>query len=107
MLRIALIFSLFYTPVYAAFLDGNVLFDYCTSENQEEETLCAGYIIGISDIMDGGTEISGRLSCVDQSVTVRQTTDVVKQWLSENPELRHFAASSLVAVALQDAFPCE
>jgi hypothetical protein len=33
--------------------------------------------------------------------------EIVKRFLDQHPELRHYGASSLVAEALAEAFPCQ
>ena len=39
-------------------------------------------------------------------VTGSQLTDIVQQYLANNPGVRHNPADELVTAALQDAWPC-
>jgi hypothetical protein len=45
-------------------------------------------------------------ACVPDGVSAGQLVEVVKKWLREHPENWHYGADSLVAAALQEAFPC-
>jgi Rap1a immunity proteins len=83
----------------AQYIDGNKLFGECEAAGGFMEATCAGYIMGVTDALE--TEV-----CVPNEVNVRQIVDVVKLYLHDHPEKRHFGASSLVTVALKEKFPC-
>lgn len=86
------------------FTDGNQLHSDC----QRDFHACSSYVRGVADTMLGnqGTPVMGWLACIPKGVTVGQMTDVVKASLTNHPEERHLGASSLVAAALAESFPC-
>ena len=65
------------------------------------------YISGVADTTASGGVIRGLKNCRHTHVTVQQLGDVVVQFLQKHPELRHHAASYLVAQALSESFPCK
>jgi hypothetical protein len=67
---------------------------------------CMGYVVGIADALGAGNEINGFSACFPEEVTTGQIRDIAIAFLQEHPELRHYAASGLVASALEEAFPC-
>jgi Rap1a immunity proteins len=89
----------------AAYIDGNKLLDEC--ENVPSEFLkgtCYGYVVGVQDAVDGL-----HWFCVPEGsngVVAKQLVDVVKVYLRDHPERRHYSASSLVTEALEEKFPC-
>jgi hypothetical protein len=64
-----------------------------------------GYISAVSDSLYK-SRIAGFQMCLPKEVELGQLIDVVKIFLDTHPNLLHFTASSLVAKALQDAYPC-
>jgi hypothetical protein len=90
-----------------AFYSGNDLWAQCSGNSDYLSGLCRGYVTGIADAMTNVAGIYGRRACIPMPVTVGQTVDVVKQYLGQHPEQRHYTASYLVAQALAEAFPCE
>jgi hypothetical protein len=90
------------------FMDGNNL--YSQLNDKHLELAVGGYVTGIIDTVTNLTEskaLTISLFCVPTQATIRQVTDVVKKYLADHPENRHFAASSVVMVALGEAFPCK
>jgi hypothetical protein len=90
-------------------LTGNMLFDNCkdwprggTGDAMSvfADGTCVGYIWGVA------SALSGSSFCIPTEVQPNQLTDVVKGWLDGYPEVRHHTASSLVAAALKEKFPC-
>ena len=86
----------------SAHYDGNQLLALCLNKSPD---FCLGYIAGIAEAMEGGP-VGPWVACVPPRLTFRQLTDITMQLLNEHPELRHYAAASLVAKALSEAFPC-
>ena len=69
----------------------------------------AGYYIqGAHDFMALQSSTPGEKAawCLPRNVTTDQLTDVVCAYLRDNPQERHYGASSAVLVALHRAFPC-
>lgn len=108
MLRLSLVLMLlFASPVRADFLDGNKLHETCNKETDFSfQGFCHGYIIAVADVMDDGQVMFGFKVCTPEGVKAPQLIDVVKRWLANNPQDRHYAADSLIAGALDEAFPC-
>ena len=98
-LSAAMIF-LFTGHAIADFLDGNQLLQNCTSDRTTFDLECTGYIEGVAD------HIRGQTSCLDPNVTVGQLRAVTLAYIRANPAKRHSNAASLVAAALNHAFPC-
>ena len=92
-----------------AFIDGNTLHTRCNSpEDVYDKASCLWFVIGVADAIGGPNKgYQGRTFCHPSSVLTGQLRDVVKKWLNENPQLRHFTAVSLTAKALSEAFPCK
>jgi Rap1a immunity proteins len=90
--------------------DGNALLENCKNwsrggqadwENVLRTGTCVGYIWGVAGALEGSPAF-----CLSNGVQQNQVVDVVKRWLDEHPEVRHYSASSLVAKALKEKFPC-
>jgi hypothetical protein len=78
----------------------------CTSYGDFQSGLCAGFVAGIADAALGTSHgILGRRACLPEQVTGAQARDVVKQFLEQHPEARHYAAARLVLDALAEALP--
>jgi hypothetical protein len=92
----------------AAFKTGSSLKSNCDDTIIDFSAgLCTGFIVGVADVMGDGNEINGFRACVPDNVIVNQVVNVARQYLARNPAQRHFSAASLVASALQEAFPCK
>lgn len=90
-------------PAPSFFLNGNKLFSLC----KENRAYCVSYITGVSDSMeDVGPYLPAAKACAPEGVTGAQIADVVIKYMTEHPATRHYSASSQVALALWDAFPC-
>ena len=124
----ALIMFLMMTgPAVGQGMDGNVLLDRCRSGDLVPKSLCAGYITGVNDgarfgyataifhydrdsFFTAGLDrtVSRRIEyCLPENSTVRQTVDVVVDFLARNPQRRHEPGSVLIIDALKNAFPCQ
>ena len=85
---------------HAEFKDGNTLFSEMTgSTNQRMNAI--GYITGVTDVLSGVTV------CAPSTVTAGQLFDMVKQYLEEQPQVRHYTADALVYRVLTRAWPCK
>jgi hypothetical protein len=86
---------------------GNALFDACQRgdnvqdpERWANDGMCGGYIGGVADALNGTS------FCLSVGIVERQVEDVVKLYLRDHPEKRHFLASDPVTAALKEKFPC-
>lgn len=92
-------------------MNGNDLYAYCQDKDGSYGSIfCHAYIIGAADIVLGIGERNetayGYQACPTNGITEGQVTDIVILWLRKNPSARHYGASSLVASALYESFPC-
>jgi hypothetical protein len=88
-------------PARAEYYTGQALFEAC----QSDRGLCLGYVIATADAMVK-SPVADLRACIPKTVSSGQVRDVAFQYLTANPQERHFSASSLVAVAIGTAFPC-
>lgn len=90
------------------FLSGNQLLESCTQTPLNGANIdCLGYTTAIADVMAGNNSVSGWTACFPEGVARQQIVDVTVRFLQQRPEVRHYTASSLVAEALEKAFPCK
>ena len=103
---IFLVVSLISFNVFAtSFYSGNDLKRKVNSTEPIDLGFSYGYISAVSDSLYKN-RISGFQMCLPKEVELGQLIDVVKIFLDTHPNLLHHTASSLVAKALQDAYPC-
>jgi hypothetical protein len=88
-------------------VDGNELSHLCTSKGARANGLCYGYVTAIAEVARGDDGLYGHHACLPEHTTRRQAVEVVKRYLDQHPEQRHYGASGLVAEALAEAFPCK
>ena len=85
------------------FLNGNKLYEYCrTPDGTALNGACFGYIMGVA----GATDQKPGFFCLPKGASGKQIEDVVKLYLQNHPENRHYSGSSTVIVALKEKFPC-
>ena len=73
----------------------------------EAATICAGYVMGVSDTHDMITALNSSPSfCAPDDVTVGQMVNPVHRYLVGNPERIHLSASNIIVNALKEEFPC-
>lgn len=88
------------------FYSGNELLEMCRDKNIVDPVRCTGYISGVADALSSPYVARYRV-CRPKEVTVGQVRDIAVAWLEANPSKRHYAAITLVALALSEAFPCK
>lgn len=88
-------------PAHAEFYSGNDLYKRLQSTNAVDQGLALGYIAGAFDTL------SSRLICPPSNVTMGQVRDIVRMWLENNPQTRHFSADSLVLSTFKSVWPCD
>lgn len=86
------------------FLSGNKLYDYITGSDVTLQQDAVGYVGGVADAEES-TPNKPRF-CMPEQVSRGQARDIVRNYLSAHPELRHYSASSLVVNSFIAAFPC-
>ncbi len=102
-----------------AYTTGNQLHMLCSEPSIE--LACSFYIDGIVEVLSDLQAATRGLPtdsyqpardlakpfCLPENSTKGQVKDIVKRYLSEQPEKRHGIAWYLISVALQEAFPCD
>lgn len=96
------------------FMTGNSLWELCSADEDDEIGAiyvgrCNGYIIGVVDAAKVIPELEGAKSsiCTPIGLTQGQAQDVVKLYVKNNPDKRHWAASFLVVMALKSSWACK
>ena len=88
------------------FMSANQLWELCNSNALNSG--CGAYVEGVADAMSANlpSGVAGFHACLPANQTIQQVGDVVKRYLQDHPEERGYTAASVVAKALQQAFPC-
>lgn len=84
---------------YAEFKDGNRLLRDLRGDTMDY-VHALGYVTGVYDALQHV------IHCPPQGVTAGQVGDMVKNFLEENPALRHQSADRHVVAVLRRAWPC-
>ena len=87
---------------FGSWINGNDVAKWCA----KNERSCLSYVSAIAAVLDDGNEINGFSACFAVGTTAEELTKVSRKFLTKNPQLGHHSAASLVAWALQDAYPC-
>ena len=95
---------------WATSINGNQLLQECKGSSGFEQGVCAGFVGGVADALDGPEKGFGEnqfcTSIEGMGITNGQIRDVVVKWLNNNPSERHYSGWSVVVAALSEAFPC-
>ena len=84
-----------------SFESGNSLYNACNETHLYLK--CIGYVAGVADVFAAQNT---NTICKPKDVTLQQAADVVKKYLTDHPEERHYTAVSEISMALSQAFPC-
>jgi hypothetical protein len=85
----------------AEFWTGNKLLTHMQGSNMDQ-VQAYGYVMGVFDTA-AGVDHCGQGA---GNVTVGQINDIAKQYLEQNPSIRHFSADLLVRAAFARTWPC-
>lgn len=88
------------TTAHAAFFTGNELLTKLNGDNVDK-LHALGYIQGAADAY------SGIMFCPPGTVTAGQLMDMIKNYLTNTPAVRHRAADVIIMDALQPVWPCK
>lgn len=107
MKRIALVLALSVPacipqPAAAAYMDGNKLYSYMTSDDGDRRIAAMFFIGGVHDAAQLGDVI-----CSPKNATLGQANDMVKKFITENPQFRAESAASITVAVLSATWPCE
>ncbi len=98
MKKLIIIAAMVATTAHAEFLTGNrlrQLFD-----DKDREAIAIGYTMGV---YDAGMR---SVHCPPDGVTGRQLSDIIKMWMSNNPDKLHYSADSIIIEVLRSLWPC-
>jgi Rap1a immunity proteins len=111
---LALVANVATTPAQAAGAQGvtaNDWLDRCNSRDRAVQAMqhayCWAYARAVADTARLWAEIGEGPFCIAQQVTADQLVAVARKYLTANPEDRHLNASTALAIAFRDAWPCE
>lgn len=82
------------------FESGNTLYNKLTGDSTDK-LIGMSYVAGIHDAYASLT------ICAPEGITKGQLADMIRNWLGNNPQQRHLAASVLVNRALSGIWPCK
>ena len=85
---------------HANYLTGNDLLSKIR-ESEGTQLIAIGYIMGVSDAMNGKTH------CAPPKVTAGQMLEIVNNFLVSSPELRDNSADLIITKLLTKVWPCE
>lgn len=98
-----------FLPSFAYAVDGNHLLEMCregaVGDGYFQGGYCIGYTASVADVL-GQYLINGYSACIPSEATYGQISEVVLKYLNDNPQMRHYNAHGLAAIALSEAFPC-
>ena len=100
MKRLLFIAAFAATTAHAEFKDGNTLYKELTSDVYFNQGVALGYITGVAD------STMGIMFCAPSNVTAGQIQDMVKNYLTNTPAIRHVSADVIVNYVLKTAWPC-
>lgn len=90
-------------------ITGNTLMQACRffPSKTESSVYCMGYISGVLDDMRVWGDLMGHKNvCLPSGVEGEQLILIAIKFMKDNPDKLHYVASSLIATAYMQAFPC-
>jgi hypothetical protein len=84
----------------AEFFTGNKLLSLLNGTTLDQ-VQALGYIQGVFDAH------SSVIICPPGNITAGQVNDMVKNYLSNTPALRHYSADTIIGEALSKVWPCQ
>ena len=105
----AILASSTFCPAHAAYVDGNDLFRHCEAgENSrnyyQDQAYCLAYVVSAADYLEIQRSIDSKPRCIPAGVPPIQLVDIVRKFLKDNPDKRHWDAPALVINATIRAF---
>lgn len=93
----------------AAYVTGEMLSRYCSSEKPTDMVSCANYIAGIIDyhvFMQSIGTASEYGFCLPNNITIEEVSFTVMKYLKDSPQQYAFIAAPSVIMALNKEYPC-
>ena len=88
------------------FLDGNQLYNVCSSADLKERALCEGYLMAVNDAIYSGYLEQHFSLCFDKLVGPTQIRLSVIKFMEQNPDLLNFIGEGIIAKYLQTVYAC-
>ena len=83
------------------FYTGNEIHAYLGGEQGGTKRAAAmGYVAGV-------VIATQRTHCAPESITIGQSVDIVRNFLANNPQIRHMSAAVLILAAIFATWPCQ
>jgi len=79
---------------------------WCDADGAPEQSLCAGYVLGVSDVLAADLPVHGRRACFPVGVRSGSLIQAVRAFLAEHPRRGFERATEITAEALAKAYPC-
>lgn len=99
-----LLFAMLALPAQAQMFDGNKLLDIFkkaeTAGNHVDWGMSRGYVAGVYDANVGVA------FCTPGTMTLGQISDLTKQYLENNPAVRHLPAEAIFIYFMGKTWPC-
>jgi hypothetical protein len=92
------------TAARAEFFSGNALATKLNSSSAVDQAVALGFIQGVFDVYVNVTICPPNNGA---GVTAGQLNDMIKNYLNNNPALRHHTAESIINEALKSLWPCK
>ena len=86
-------------------MTGNDLWRVCASKDARDNGLCYGYMTAIAEVIRQPAGLFGHHACLSDDTAIQQIVDVVKRYLDQHPEVRHYGSFGLLAPALSTKEP--
>lgn len=115
----SLLFAFLFCPLLGYAESGSKLLTSCrpavermnggTASDPMQAMFCIAYVRGVTDSYETIKDVYPQVGvyCEPYGVNTEQRIRITHKYLETHPEILHQEASSLVLVALREAFPCK
>ena len=100
--------ALYPTTTLATSVSAAELLEFCSSEDELQQGMCLGVIMGVRDTIDTAQDWGSvrRIICIPDKVSTNQLRRSVVRGLEEQPDKLPEDAAGLVWGIFHDGFPC-
>jgi hypothetical protein len=81
------------------------LLKLCNNTDNGSKAVCTGFIGGVFEVVTNNP-IDGFKACIPELVTIGKAQELSVQWIGSHPERSLNAASTEIAAALANSYPC-
>ena len=92
---------------------GRSFLELCSGGEPWSDGYCAGYIVGVGDLIDGllleedlKGPLDGKAFCLTEQLNRAEVRDLVLAFLRKRPDVQDKHMTSITWAALIEAFPC-